>query len=51
MAAQQGDQTSSDVGETDRDSQQDLPHPGLFFFFKKERFEIVGSKNNSWPFL
>lgn len=25
-------QTSSDVEETDGDSQQDLPHPGLFFF-------------------
>lgn len=48
MAAEQGEQSSSDVEETDGDSQQDVP---LLWPDSKETLETVGSHNNSWPFL
>lgn len=48
MAAEQGEQSSSDVEETDGDSQQDVP---LLWPNSKETLETVGSQNNSWRFL
>lgn len=48
MAAEQGEQSSSDVEETDGDSQQDVP---LLWPDSKETLETVGSQNNSWRFL
>lgn len=44
MAAQPGEQTSSDVGEAERDSQQDIPHPQPHL---REMFEVVGVRINS----
>lgn len=48
MAAEQGEQSSSDVEETDGDSQQGVPP---LWPDSKETLETVGSQNNSWRFL